>query len=168
MDNLPTDVAKNELHADVIIAVHLKTSAFAESDVNSVLGIFSRAFSAGTARTERAGKRLADVLVEAETERFSTMDYQKAGELIQTGYQAAQQHSSELMQYHLNDADWDTYLATRNSRTLPSPGILRQVKVEGGTGEAQAAATRGVESLDGMPIDTKENQQSALESGRKR
>jgi NTE family protein len=76
--------------------------------------------------------------------------------LIQTGYQAAQQHSSELMQYHLNDADWDAYLAARNSRTLPSPGILRQVKVEGGTGEARAAATRGVESLDGRPIDTKE------------
>jgi NTE family protein len=83
MDNLPTDVAKNELHADVIIAVHLTTSAFAESDVNSVLGIFSRAFSAGTARTERAGKQLADILVEAETEKFSTMDYQKATELIE-------------------------------------------------------------------------------------
>jgi NTE family protein len=153
MDNLPSDVARNELHADVIIAVHLATSAFAERDVNSILGIFSRAFSAGTARTERAGKQLADVLLEAATERFSPTDYQKAAELIQAGYQSAKLHSSELTQYHLNDADWEAYLAARNSRTQPSPGILRQVKIEGGTREAQAAVTRSVESLEGRPIN---------------
>jgi NTE family protein len=156
MDNLPTDVARNELHADVIIAVHLATSAFAESDVNSVLGIFSRAFSAGTARTERAGMQLADVLVEADTAKFSTSDYQKGRELIDTGYRAAELRRSELIRYRLNDSDWNTYLAARTSRMRPSPGILRQVKVEGGTGEAQAAAKRGVASLAGRPIDMKE------------
>ena len=157
MDNLPTDVARNDLHADVIIAVHLKTSDFAESDVNSILGVFSRAFSAGTARTERTGRQLADVFLEAPTGKFSTTDYQKTTDIIQTGYLAAAQHSSELLRYRLNDDDWKAYLAARDSRMRPSPGTLHQVKVEGGgTREAQAAVMRGVESLVDRPIVTKD------------
>ncbi len=119
MDNLPTDVVKSNFHPDVVIAVHLNGSALAAGDVDSIAGILSRAFSSGVARTERAGKQLADIVLEAATDKFSTADYTKAAQLIPVGYRAAEQHRAELMRYHLNDADWAAYLAARGKvRTI--------------------------------------------------
>ena len=82
MDNLPTDVVKQDLHADVVLAVHLKSTAFSAADVNSIVGVFTRAYSAGTARTERSGEGLATVLMTADTAQLSTSDYGKAAYLI--------------------------------------------------------------------------------------
>lgn len=156
MDNLPTDVVKNDLHADVVIAVHLSTSALTESDINSIVAILSRTFSSGVARTERAGKQLADVVLEAATDKFSSTDYSKAAQLVQAGYQAAEQHRTELMRYHLNDSDWAAYLAARRSHMRSAPGTLRQVKTEGGSRGAQATVALDVEPLEGKPIDSRE------------
>jgi predicted acylesterase/phospholipase RssA len=61
MDNLPTDIVKEDLHADVVIAVDLESPGFVESDVSSLVGVFARAYAAGTAKNERAGKQLADI-----------------------------------------------------------------------------------------------------------
>ncbi len=155
LDNLPTDVMKNELHADVVIAVHL-SSGFKESDLNSIAGVFARAFSAGTARGEREGKGLAEVLIDVATDRFSTMDYSKALELIQSGYQAAELHRTELLQYHLGDSEWNAYLAARASRVRRAPQTLEQVKLVGGTRGAQTVARSAVDSLEGGVIDSTE------------
>jgi NTE family protein len=53
VDNLPTDIAKTDLNSEVLIAVHLATSDFVESDVHSILGIFSRLWSRHSTRRER-------------------------------------------------------------------------------------------------------------------
>ena len=63
MQNLPTEVAKEDLRPDVIIAVLLPSAKFTGSDVASVVGVFARAFSAGTAKNERESVKLADVLL---------------------------------------------------------------------------------------------------------
>jgi len=156
MDNLPTDVMKNDLRPDVIIAVHLSGSTLAERDINSVVGVLSRAFASGVARSEREGKQLADILLEASTDKYSTTDYAKALPLIQSGYQAAELRRAELMRFHLDDSDWSKYLAARNIRRRPHPGILRSIEVQGGSKEAQAAANQGIGPLKGRPINTKE------------
>ncbi len=85
MDNLPTDIVKQDLHSDVVIAVDLTDADFSESDIGSVVGVFARAFAAGTARNERASKALADVLISAETGKFSVSDHNKATDLIDAG-----------------------------------------------------------------------------------
>jgi hypothetical protein len=44
VDNLPTDVVRNELHADVVIDVHLSDAPFEPKDATSLLGIFALRF----------------------------------------------------------------------------------------------------------------------------
>jgi NTE family protein len=92
MDNLPTDIVKDDLHSDVVIAVNLTDPNFSESDVTSIVGVFARAFSAGTARNERIGETLADILISADTSKYSTTDYDKASGLIAAGYAAAEKN----------------------------------------------------------------------------
>ena len=125
-NNLPTDVVKKDLNADVVIAVHLQSSDFSESDVDSLVGIFTRALVAGSTRSEREGKKLADILLSARTDTFSTMDYDKADQLIQMGHQkAAEEQRSQLMKYQLSEADWKIYLADRNSRIRSLPAVYK-------------------------------------------
>jgi len=154
MDNLPTDIVKQDLHADVVIAVDLESQGLSESDVSSVVGIFARAYAAGTAKNERVGKALADVLITAETSKFSTADYNKASELIAAGYAAAERNSDALKKYALNSDQWNSYILDRRQRERPQPSTLRVVRIEGGTPGAQDVAQADVSKLKGQPIDS--------------
>jgi NTE family protein len=155
VDNLPTDIARTDLNSEVVIAVHLATSDFVESDVHSILGIFSRAYGAGTARAENGGKVLANVLIVAETQKLEPTDYNKAQQLIEIGYRAAEARGSDLIRYRVSDEAWNAYLTTRKARVRKSPGTLQIVKVEGGTPAADDAARHDLAPLQGKRIDAK-------------
>jgi NTE family protein len=153
MDNLPTDIVKRDLHADVVLAVHLNGSEFAPSQINSLVGIFARSYSAGVARNERAGEAMADVLISAGTEQVSTGDYSKAAELIEIGYIAAGKNRDALVQYALSESDWQSYLADRQSRRRPKPAMLEALTIEGGSPGAQAEVRANLNALAGHSID---------------
>ena len=89
LDNLPTDVLRRDLHADIVIAVDLKSDVLTPSDTNSIVGVLNRAFSAGIAQNEARGKLLADLVITVPLDKFSGTDYDKGGQLIREGYLAA-------------------------------------------------------------------------------
>lgn len=153
MDNLPTDIVKQDLHSDVVIAVDLTAADFSESDVSSVVGIFARAFAAGTARNERISRTLADILILADTGKFSTSDYNKATDLIAAGYAAAEKNRAALRKYALSNDGWEAYLADRKGRERPQPSTLEVVEVEDGSTGAKTVAQADLNKLKGKPID---------------
>jgi NTE family protein len=156
LDNLPTGILKRDLHADVIIAIHLKNTALTNFDIRSALGVLHRAFDAGTEQNVAESERLADVVVDVPVSGFSANDYAHADKLIDAGYRAAEQNREALLRYALNAAGWKAYLAARESRRSPQPGILRQVRVEGPTPGQKPGAVREVladmKPLEGRPI----------------
>jgi len=152
VDNLPTDIVKQDLHSGVVIAVHLVASSFSATDIDSVVGVLARAFSAGIARNERPSKGLADVLIQVETGRFAAGDYNKVSDLIAAGYAAAEKNRTALIAYALDNAGWSAYLAARRQRERPKPSILQAVKVEGGSSGAQDATQADVSKLEGETI----------------
>jgi NTE family protein len=152
MDNLPTDVVRKELSADVVIAVHLEGSAFQEGDVSSIVGVFSRAYAAGTAQTERSGMGAADHVIRVATQSFSTSDYAKSSELIAAGYKAAEENRAALEGYALSDADWALFQVARTKREFPAPGLLKALKIEGGTPVVQASVKHDLEPLQAQAI----------------
>ena len=152
VDNLPVDIARQDLHADVVIGVHLGSVRFGEGDVSSIVGVFARAYAAGTARNEDASKALADVLVTVDTAQFSTNDYDKAKGLIALGYAAAEKSGPALKHYALSEDGWKSYIASRQSRIRPSPGRIEMASVEGGSIGAQQRTTRALAPLMGKPL----------------
>lgn len=152
LDNLPTDVLKNELHADVVIAVLLEDSPLTGADTSSIVGVLNRAFSAGIARNVEQGKGLADVVIHVPIGSFSSTDYNKALVLIDAGYKAAEASHAALLPYALNEQGWQAYLAARQSRRSPQPGILQQVRTEGGDAAANRQVARDLKPLVGQPI----------------
>ena len=156
LDNLPTDVLKRDLHADTVIAIHLEDPPLADVDTSSIVGVLNRAFDAGIQRNVAQAQHLADVVVTIPVGGFSGADYARAAELVDTGYKAAEQDRATLLRYALNQEDWNAYIAARDSRRLPQPGLLRQVRVEGPKPGPEPGAIREVlhdmKPLDGQPI----------------
>ncbi len=156
LDNLPTDVLKRDLHADAIIAVRLEDAPLASADTMSIVGVLGRAFDAGIERNVAQAERLADVVVNVPVGSFSTTDYAHAAQLIDAGYQAAEQSRAALLRYALDADGWKAYLAARESRRRPQPGVLRQVRVEGPKPGSEPGAVREVladlKPLEGKPI----------------
>ncbi len=152
LDNLPTDVVRRDLHADVVIAIHLESAPIAPGDTSSIVGVLNRAFSAGIEQNVERAKPLADLVISVPVAGFSGTDYSKGGQLIRAGYLAAEQNSAALLRYALDDKDWNAYLAVRKGRILPAPGALREVHVEGGSPSADKSVLADMKALDGRPI----------------
>jgi NTE family protein len=152
VDNLPTDVVKNDLHADTVIAIRLQDAALGSADTGSIVGVLNRAFSVGIVRNVEQAERLADVVVTVPVGSFSGADYNKAGDLIHAGYLAAEQNRVALTRYALDDRGWQAYIAARDRRRLAQPGLLRQVRVIGGDPGAQRQVRADMKSLENQPI----------------
>ena len=156
LDNLPTDVLKHDLHADIIIAIYLNDAGISKADTSSILGVVNRAFDAGIQHNVAEARRLADVVVTVPVGNFSATDYAHAAALIDAGYKAAEQNRAALLRYALDADGWKTYLDARERRRSLQPGILRQVRVEGGAPGPNPGAVREVlrdmKPIEGRPI----------------
>jgi NTE family protein len=152
LDNLPTDVLKRDLHADIVIAVHLQDSAITGADTGSIVAVLNRAFSAGIARNVEQAKLLADVIVNVPVGKFSTIDYAKAADLVQAGYQAAEQSRATLLPFALDAEGWKAHMASRDSRRLALPGALRQVRVVNGEPGAIRQVLADMKPLNDQPV----------------
>ncbi len=152
LDNLPTDVLKRDLHADIVIAIHLEDSPLSTVDTSTIVGVLNRAFDAGIQHNVAEAERLADVVVSVPVGSFSSADYAHAAKLIEAGYKAAEVNRDKLLRYALDDSGWKSYLDARASRRRPHPGLLREVRVEGGSSGARREVKSDLKPIEDKPI----------------
>ena len=166
LDNLPTDVLRNELHADRIIAVRLQDATLSGADTGSIVGVLDRAFTAGIVSNVDQSQKLADAVINVPVGSFSGTDYSKAAQLIDIGYKAADDNKNALLRYALNDADWQTYIDARNARRLPAPGVVRAIRVASSNSPIDPGAVREVEH-DMKPAEGRPASAGAILNGLK-
>jgi NTE family protein len=152
VDNLPTDVVR-KMGADVVIGVHLQIAPAAAKEIQSAFSILGRSVELVIAETEIRGMAGADLIVKADVEKYSSMDYDKTEQLIKTGYDAAEKKAQVLKAYELDEQAWAEYLRGKESRIRTRIGVPEFLKVEGVTGEAAANVQRFLSPLIGKPID---------------
>lgn len=152
VDNLPTDVVR-KMGADVVIGVHLQISAVAAKEIQSAFSILGRSVELVIAETEIRGMAGADLVVKADVEKYTTMDYEKTDELIKIGYEAAEEKAQILKAYELDDHAWAEYLREKDSRIRTRIGVPQFLKIEGVTGEAAVNMQKFLSPLVGKPID---------------
>jgi NTE family protein len=152
LDNLPTDVARN-MGAQYVLAVHLVTPKPRADEVLSSFTVLGESFSTITAATERRGMKLADEVVEVDVTKFSVMDYALGKEIIQKGYDAAQADAEALLKLSLDDADWQAYLARRQSRRRTQIPVPQFVKIDGTEPGMSPFVKHDLQIEAGKPID---------------
>lgn len=152
LDNLPTDVVRN-MGADIVIAVHLQISPVAASEIQSAFSVLGRSVDLVIAQTEIRGMAEADLIIKADVQKYSTMDYASSDELIGLGYAAAEEKSAVLKPFALDDAAWEQYQREKQSRVRTTIGVPQFVKVEGVGQETAANIHKFLSPLAGKPLD---------------
>jgi NTE family protein len=161
LNNLPIDVVRRDLKADVVIAVHLKSDILRPSDTGSLIGVLGRAFVAGVEQNVQLAIPLANLVVSVPLDDYTATDYPKSEQIVNAGYSAAEKNRAALLQYALNDSDWNAYVAARNARIHPKPDSLHVVLVKGGSAGATDTVVANLKPLMGKPI-TPANTSAAL------
>jgi NTE family protein len=152
LNNLPTNVVRHDLKADVVIAVHLKSDVLRPSDTGSLIGVLERAFVAGIEQNVALAMPIADLVISVPLDQYTATDYAKSEQIVKAGYAAAEQNRAALSKYALNDSDWNAYIAARQERIHLKPGSLHQVLVKGGSAGATDNVVANLNPLMGKPI----------------
>lgn len=153
-ENLPVDLVKTDLHADVVIAVSLPLTPPDRGDTNSLLGILQRSFSVASWSNEVRSRGLANVVIEPIAPAgVGAADYARSQDLAKAGYLAAEKMRPRLLQYQLNDAAWAQYVAQRKARFHGYLGNIAQVNVIAPTQSAANGIRSTAVPLAGKPLD---------------
>ena len=129
-ENLPTDLVRHDLHADVVLAVSLPLTPPDEGDTASVLGVLQRSFSVASWSNEVRSRAQADVIIEpVAPPGLGAADYAQSPALAKAGYMAAQRVASKLLKYRVSDEEWATYQARRQGREASPLRNIAHVEV---------------------------------------
>ena len=154
LENLPTQTV-HEMHADVVLAFSLPIAPLAKGDMDSLLGVLQRSFGVAIEGNERQSRHLANVVMIPDVSGFNQTDYLKAAQLSERGYQAAEAHKAQLLQYAVTDEQWQAYLAQRAARRRGPAGNLLRVRIKAPNDSVAKAVQRKFAPLVDKPVDTK-------------
>jgi NTE family protein len=152
--NLPTDVVR-QMGADVVIAIHLEIAPVKSEEIQSLFSVLGRSVDLIVRENEIRGLSAADLVVKVDLHKFSSIEYDKSKAIIERGRQASQEKVRVLEPFALNDAEWQLYLSSRDSRRR-SAGLTPQfVRVEGTNADAAKHIEEFLQPLVGKPLDAK-------------
>jgi NTE family protein len=154
LDNLPTDVVRR-MGANIVVAVHLQISKVSAQEIQSAFSILGRSVGLVIAETEIRGMAGADLLINADVQKYTTTDYEKTDELVGIGYAAAAEKAMLFKPYELDDRAWAEYLQEKQSRVRTRIGVPQFIKVEGVEGENKVIMEKFLSRVKGKPLDQK-------------
>ena len=157
LNNLPVDVAQN-MGAQLTVAVYLQTASFNAQQPLSTFSVLGQSLSVMIAANELKSMQMADVLVTVPLNKYTTLDYDKAPEMIRLGYEAAENKHAILSKLAVNDNAWKQYVDRRERRTLETP-VPQFVEVTGTTTPLENKIQRRLNPDVGKPVDKANLQQ---------
>src|SRR6476646_3008236 len=161
MDNLPVDVAKG-MGAELTIAVHLETAKVDPRATMSSFGVLGRSIGVVIAANELRSMEKADMLISVPLEKFGSMQYNRADELIQLGYAAAESKAALLKTLSVDEPAWQDYLAQRAARLLKAPAP-QFVEVAGIRKTQANSIAKNLKNNIGKPVEAAALQEQLLD-----
>jgi len=161
MDNLPVDVAQS-MGADLTIAVHLETAKVDPRATMSSFGVLGRSVGVVIAANELRSMEKADMLISVPLEKFGSMQYNRADELIRLGYAAAESKAALLKTLSVDEPTWQAYLAERAARRLKAP-VPQFVQVAGTSKTPANSIAKNLQNIAGKPVEAAALQEQLLD-----
>jgi NTE family protein len=150
--NLPTDVVR-KMGADIVIAIHLEVSPVDPKQLQSLFSVLGRSIDVVVRENEIRGLAGADLVVNVDLRKYTSMDYEKAEAIIDVGAKAVALKEKVLTPFSLDDAAWQQHMQQRRAREQTSVPVPQFVKVEGTNPEATRQLEKFLRPLAGRPID---------------
>ncbi|MCC6165506.1 MAG: patatin-like phospholipase family protein [Acidobacteria bacterium] len=127
MNNVPADVVKG-LGADRVIAVSVGDLSDREALSHTLLGVAGATLDAMMRSTTRASLESADVVINVPLQRYGSLDWRRADELVEEGYKAAEAMREQLLPLAVSEAQYDVWRRGRQDRrrsTIAQPEFVR-------------------------------------------
>jgi NTE family protein len=126
MDNVPADVVK-AMGATRVIAVNVGDLSDREGVSYTMLGVAGDTLDAMMRASTRRAMTAADVVINVPLEKYGSLDWRRAGALIDEGYRAAEAMRDQLLPLAVSEAEFDAWRRTRQARRLkelPAPAFI--------------------------------------------
>jgi len=126
MDNVPADIVK-AMGADRVIAINVGDLADPQGVTYTMLGVAGDTLDAMMRASTRRALASADVVINVPLEAFGSLDWRKAGALIDEGYRAAEAMRDRLLPLAVSEPEFDAWRRARQARRLkdlPPPAFV--------------------------------------------
>ena len=129
VDNLPTDVVR-EMGAEKVIGVVLETDPVDSKKLNTLTNVLKQSVAIAVLQNERRNAKLADLVIKVQLGSAGILDFERAKEIVEAGYRAAERSGKELQQFSVTPEQWTRYQQARQQRirSAPQAGELVEVK----------------------------------------
>ena len=128
-NNFPVNVAF-DMGANYTIGVYLATMPLDPKQDVSVLGVAGQSIGLMIANNEIEHKKIANILINVDLYKYTSMDYNKAQEMVDQGYKAAEANKEALLKLAVDDQTWNAYIANRLAKRRDVP-VPQFVEVQG-------------------------------------
>jgi NTE family protein len=160
LNNIPIDVAR-DMGANIVLGVHLETTPLKPDASLSSFAVLSESISVMIAANELHSIEQADLLITVPLQKYNSLDYDKANEIIKAGYDAAAAKASVLSAFSVDEVTWKKYLAERSARRKVAP-VPQFVHIIGTDPELAAEMERTLFRVLGNPMDIAALDQSIM------
>ena len=152
LNNLPADVAR-AMGVQQVIAVNVTDLGRKSAIDQTLLGLVAETMDAMIRANVAAGLAAADVAITVPLDGYSPNDFDRAGDLIRAGYDAAEAMRARLLPLALDDAGWEAWRTARHDRTVTRLPVPSFVRIDGAGPSDAARMQRRLELLRGKEID---------------
>ena len=153
LNNLPTDVVK-QMGADFVVGLHLSVGPVDPKQLRSIFGVAGSATGVMIDANVLRGMELSDLLLTIDVAGYTTLDFSRADQIINKGYEAAKAKATLFERFRLSDEEWQRHLARRESRRVSTPPVVEFVEVEGVHKDLAAQVNKRLEDHRGKKVDT--------------
>ena len=152
MNNVPADIVK-AMGADRVVAVNVGDLSDREGVTYTMFGIAGDTLDAMMRASTRRALAAADVVINVPLHEYGSLDWRRAGALIEEGYRAAESMRDQLLPLAISEGDYDTWRRARQARRrtdLPAPTF---VQLEGFATDDAKRLNVLLAPLVGAPLD---------------
>jgi len=161
LNNIPVSVAK-EMGAEYVLGIHLATEPLSPNATLNSFSVLNQAIETVIAVNERRAMEQADMVITVDLQKYNSLEFDAAEEIIKAGYAAAAANADKLATLSVDEATWKQYLAEREARRRRAT-VPQFVTVVGVPPDITRPIQEDFSGLAGQPVDTEKLDQDIRE-----
>ncbi|HVP64707.1 MAG TPA: patatin-like phospholipase family protein [candidate division Zixibacteria bacterium] len=155
VENIPVSEVR-AMGAKIVIAISLRVPTPSPEQFKSLAGVLRQTASIAILANERRSLKEANLVIDADTTRYTATDYNQSKAIVKAGYAAAKEMGDRLKPFELPEAEWQAYVQQRAARTRHAPREGRIVLVTSDNPDFRDNAQKELERKVGsLPISEK-------------
>jgi NTE family protein len=126
MNNVPADVVR-QMGASRVVGINVGDLSDREGVNYTMLGVAGNSLDAMMRASTRRALQSADVVIDVPLKEYGSLDWRRAGALIEEGYKAAEAMRDTLLPFAVSAEEYEAYRTSRQSRRrtdLPVPAFV--------------------------------------------